>query len=441
MARAAVKAKQQAARSKAAQQAPKRGGGRRRHAGGGNPNQQLFFERMRRHAKWAYVVLALLFAITFTALGVGSGSNSGLDQIFSGLHIFGGGGGTSISKAQAEVAKNPKSAKAYRDLATAFEAQGQTGGAIGALVSYTNIKKKDAAAWSELGGLQLQQAQSFAGAYQSAASAQAAAAPSQPFLPSGTLGTAIGTNPIEQAASQSAGSEHEPPLPAGGLGLPERAHELPDRREAAPERRERAVRDRERRAVGRRLPDRGGGPQEVSEAQPRDDPARTDRVADQAALARTGRTAEEDVVRVSDPRTDARRPDRLTRRWSDFGGRRADELRHQDRAAQQRVVRDLARRRGRPLHGARVQAAAARGDRSRSDRRARRPHRHDLHRLDHARRARRRDQAPARAQRPARARLQRPQHHEDLRDHRPRQGVRHLPDRDEALAGSGAARG
>ncbi len=206
MARAAVKAKQQAARSKAAQQAPKRGGGRRRHAGGGNPNQQLFFERMRRHAKWAYVVLALLFAITFTALGVGSGSNSGLDQIFSGLHIFGGGGGTSISKAQAEVAKNPKSAKAYRDLATAFEAQGQTGGAIGALVSYTNIKKKDAAAWSELGGLQLQQAQSFAGAYQSAASAQAAAAPSQPFLPSGALGTAIGTNPIEQAASQSAGS-------------------------------------------------------------------------------------------------------------------------------------------------------------------------------------------------------------------------------------------
>ena len=204
MARAAVKAKQQA-RAKAQPQAAKaRGRGRRKHAGGGNPNQQLFFERMRRHAKWAYVILAVLFAVTFAALGVGSGNSSGLDQLFSGLNIFGGGGGTSISKAQSEVDKNPKSAKAYRDLATAYEGKGQTGGAISALVSYTQHKKKDADAWAELGGLQLQEAQAFASAYQSAASAQAAAAPSQPFLPTGTLGTALGTNPIEQAASSSA---------------------------------------------------------------------------------------------------------------------------------------------------------------------------------------------------------------------------------------------
>ena len=49
--------------------------------------------------------------------------------------------------------------------------------------------------------------------------------------------------------------------------------------------------------------------------------------------------------------------------------------------------------------------------------------RHDVHRLDDARRARRRRQAPADERRPALARLQRPQHHEDLRDHRPRPGV------------------
>jgi tetratricopeptide (TPR) repeat protein len=202
MARAAVKAKQQA-RGKAAQQASK-GRGRRKHAGGGNPNQQLFFERMRRHAKWAYVILAVLFAVTFAALGVGSGSNSGLDQIFSGLNIFGGSGGTSISKAQKEVQKDPKSAKAYRDLATAYEAKAETANAIAALISYTNLKKKDASAWSELGGLQLQEAQQFASAYQDASSAQAAAAPSQSFLPTGTLGTAIGTNKVEQAASQQA---------------------------------------------------------------------------------------------------------------------------------------------------------------------------------------------------------------------------------------------
>ena len=205
MARAAVKAKQ---RAKAAEQAPKkkRGGTRRKGSGGGNPNQQLFFERMRRHAKWAYVVLAVLFAVTFAALGVGSGSNSGLSQLFSGLNIFGSSSGTSISSAQAEVAKNPKSAKAYRDLATAYETKGEIPGAISALTSYTQIKKKDAAAWAELGGLQLQQAQQFATAYQSAANAQALAAPSQTFLPSGTLGTAIGSNPIEQALAAQAGT-------------------------------------------------------------------------------------------------------------------------------------------------------------------------------------------------------------------------------------------
>ena len=55
--------------------------------------------------------------------------------------------------------------------------------------------------------------------------------------------------------------------------------------------------------------------------------------------------------------------------------------------------------------------------------RHRRLHEHDLHRLDHARRARRRREAAAHERRSALARLQRPQHHEDLRDHRPRPRV------------------
>ncbi|HVS84357.1 MAG TPA: hypothetical protein VHD91_01840, partial [Gaiellaceae bacterium] len=110
MARAAVKAKQQAQR-KAAPPTRARTRGRRKHAGGGNPNQDLFFMRMRRQVKWVYVLLAVLFALTFAVLGVGSGQNSGLDQIFSGLF---GGGGSSISKAQHAVTKNPQSPKAYR---------------------------------------------------------------------------------------------------------------------------------------------------------------------------------------------------------------------------------------------------------------------------------------------------------------------------------------
>ena len=106
MARAAVKAKQaQRAKAQPAKAAGRRG--RRKHSGGGNPNQQLFFSRLRRSAKVAYVILAVLFALTFAFLGVGSGS-SGLDQLFCGINIFGGGsGGTSVSKALKEVQKHP----------------------------------------------------------------------------------------------------------------------------------------------------------------------------------------------------------------------------------------------------------------------------------------------------------------------------------------------
>ena len=200
MARAAVKAKQQA-RAKA--QPPKaRAHGRRRHASGGNPNQALFFSRLRRRAKFMYVLLAVLFAATFAFVGVGTGTNSGLDQLFSGI-FGGGGGGTSVSKAQKEIKTNP--AKGYRDLATAYEQKNDTTDAVAALESYVALRKKDAGAWSELGGLQLQQAQQFVTQYQQAAAIQQQAAPSQAFLPGGSLGTALGSNPIEQAAAQATG--------------------------------------------------------------------------------------------------------------------------------------------------------------------------------------------------------------------------------------------
>jgi len=203
MARAAVKAKQ-AERAKAAP-AKARPRGRRRHAGGGNPNQQLFFMKLRRKAKWIYVLLAVLFAVTFAFLGVGSGTGGGgLDQLFNNINIFGHGGGPSVSKAQKEIAKAPNDSKGYRDLATAFEAKGDTNAAITALQQYTNIKRKDTKAWSELAGLQSSQAQSYLADYQNAYQLLQLAAPSQSFYPtSGKLATALGTNPIESAQRSS----------------------------------------------------------------------------------------------------------------------------------------------------------------------------------------------------------------------------------------------
>jgi tetratricopeptide (TPR) repeat protein len=199
MARAAVKAKQ-AQRAKA-QPAKTRSRGRRKHASGGNPNQQLFFVRMRRRAKPAYFILAFLFAATFAFLGVGSGSG-GLDTLFNNINIF-HSGGTSVSSALKEVQKRPNDPKGFRDLATAYEAKSDTANAIGALQQYTGMRPKDAKALAELGGLQLTNAQNFLAQYENAQANEQLSAPSQGLLPSSSspVGKALGTNPVELAAS------------------------------------------------------------------------------------------------------------------------------------------------------------------------------------------------------------------------------------------------
>lgn len=211
MARGAVKAKQ-AQKQKSAKAQGRGAGpsktqtrGRKRHASGGNPNQHLFFAQLRRKAKFVYLLLAILFAITFAFLGVGSGANSGLDQLFSGLNIF-SHGGNSVSKALAEVKKHPSDPKGFRDLATAYESKGDSPSAISALQQYTTLRTKDAKAWGELAGLQLSQAQKYVNDYQIALSNQQLAAPSQSFRPTGKLGTALGTDPIEQAQATTAGA-------------------------------------------------------------------------------------------------------------------------------------------------------------------------------------------------------------------------------------------
>jgi tetratricopeptide (TPR) repeat protein len=202
VARAAVKAKQQA-KAKAAQPSKAaRKRGRRGHSGGGNPNQDLFFIRLRRRQKWIYAFLAVIFAATFAGVGVGSGNGGGLDQLYSGLF---GSGSSSVSKAKDEIKKNP--AKGYRDLATAYETNGDNAGAVSALQSYLALKKKDADVWAELGGLELTQAQTYLTQYQTAQQASQLADPSAAFLPGGTLAQAVGTNVAYQNAAQQASTQ------------------------------------------------------------------------------------------------------------------------------------------------------------------------------------------------------------------------------------------
>ena len=79
-----------------------------------------------------FVLLAIAFALGFVLFGVGSGSTGISDILQNALH-FGSRGGTSISKLENKTVKHPQDAKAWRDLATAYEQKQRTQDAVNAL--------------------------------------------------------------------------------------------------------------------------------------------------------------------------------------------------------------------------------------------------------------------------------------------------------------------
>jgi regulator of sirC expression with transglutaminase-like and TPR domain len=144
--------------------------------------EELFFQRLRNHAKWAYVALAIAFVLGFVLLGVGSGS-TGLSDVFQNAFNFGSSGGTSISSLQKKTDKHPKDATAWRDLATAYEQKQRTQEAVNALQRYTALRPKDDSGLAELASQYTTLSQKYAGDYQSAQTEAATAAPSTTFAP------------------------------------------------------------------------------------------------------------------------------------------------------------------------------------------------------------------------------------------------------------------
>jgi cytochrome c-type biogenesis protein CcmH/NrfG len=165
----------------------------------------MFFMRLRRSTKPVFIFLALVFAVSFVFLGVGSGSSGIGDLLRGNFDLFGGGSSsTSVSGAQKRIKKNPNDAAAYRDLARAYETKGDTTKAIAALDTYTRLRPKDTTALTELAGTYLSQADA---ARQQAIAAQSALSSSSLFTPysvTGKLGTALGKNPIADASTAPA---------------------------------------------------------------------------------------------------------------------------------------------------------------------------------------------------------------------------------------------
>jgi tetratricopeptide (TPR) repeat protein len=180
-------------------------------AGSGGVQQYedtLFFSRLRAHAKWVFVLLAIVFAGGFVFLGVGSGS-SGLGDLLQGNwgDLFGSGSGSSaqVKADRDKVKKNPKDWAAYRDLASALAADGKLDEAITTLEGVRVRQPKKSADYgdtlTQLAGLYLRKASDArdrAGQIQVSAPTTAATGTFGPD-PSSKLGQALQSDPITQA--------------------------------------------------------------------------------------------------------------------------------------------------------------------------------------------------------------------------------------------------
>jgi regulator of sirC expression with transglutaminase-like and TPR domain len=191
---------------------------RRRHkdSGGQRFEDTLFFNRLRKQAKWVFVLLALTFGLTFVLFGVGSNVGAGLSDIFQGIR-GNGSGQPSLKKAEQAAQQHPKSPQAWRDLATAYETQGDLAGAISAWVTYTSLRPKDSEGWTQLATDYSQQFNNQTAEAQAAQiDAQTAQASNFGPPPTSPLGKAL-TNipdPIGQAVSGNAGQRFNQALSA-----------------------------------------------------------------------------------------------------------------------------------------------------------------------------------------------------------------------------------
>ncbi len=94
-------------------------------------------------------MLAVVFALGFVFLGVGSGS-TGISDALQNLFSFSNNGGSSVSSLQSKAAKHPNDPTAWRNLATALEQKQRTQEAVSALEHYTTLRPKDQGALAEL---------------------------------------------------------------------------------------------------------------------------------------------------------------------------------------------------------------------------------------------------------------------------------------------------
>jgi tetratricopeptide (TPR) repeat protein len=197
MARGAAQARRKGAKSQP---------GTRKQAAARRPptvEQTMFFPRLRRQAKWVFLLLAVIFAGGFVFFGVGSGSTGLGDLLRGNFNIFGSNSGSTNSSAVKSALKktqaHPKDPNAWNDLATAYQTDGKLTEANAALEHVLKLKPNDIGALQRVAGFYETKAQNKEAEAQNL-QAQA------PLSLAGVLGVSS-ASPIGQALSNDPTSQ------------------------------------------------------------------------------------------------------------------------------------------------------------------------------------------------------------------------------------------
>ena len=170
---------------------------------------QLFFSRLRVHAKWVFVFLALVFGVGFVIFGVGSGS-TGISDVLQNFFTGNSSSGPSAATLQKRAEQHPNDPKRWHDLATKLEAQNKWPEAIDALKRYTALRPRDESGLEELANAYLRQVTNEQQAYISAQTQTSILTPKPPAPPSAKspLAKALAglSNPIDSAVASTVGS-------------------------------------------------------------------------------------------------------------------------------------------------------------------------------------------------------------------------------------------
>lgn len=165
---------------------------------------QLFFSRLRHHAKVVYVLLAVVFAGGFIFLGVGSGS-TGIGDILQG-HLFGGGGSSTssqVSDKQQQIRQHPQDVTLYLDLAGLYQADNKEAQALSTLQNAQRVAPKNVDVLNRIATIYSAQAAREGDRYNAILDVYSQNAAAPPGVDTSTqIGQAITSDPYTQGLQQ-----------------------------------------------------------------------------------------------------------------------------------------------------------------------------------------------------------------------------------------------